>query len=198
MKKIFFVSILFWLPGKSLCAQTYQSDYIYHERNSYYLFQSDSLNALSFRIELGLGFSAVGEGGGLNGRFALVVFPGEWGGTLRYTVHDGGEGNNKSSWFGGTYRPTEKFYDSAVMLSHASEFGKKSKFIKSLGIGFFSGEKLTKDKNDLDKFDYVTGIAWEISVASQGRLMGITISLLGNINKVSSLYGITLSFSLGS
>lgn len=151
----------------------------------------------SFRFELGLGFSIAGDGGGLNGRLAVVFFFGKWGGTIRFTGHPGGEGEFVGGFFG-PYRPKEKFYERAFMLSHSSKYSKKSRFIKSAGIGFCSGERLSKDKTDLKEFSGVPGFAYEIGIASGESVFGITLSLIGNLNSVSSIYGFQLSLSLGS
>jgi hypothetical protein len=158
------------------------------------LYAQDSIYThQSARIEIGVGTGMVGEGGGFSGRFAFSYLHSKWGGVIRISAHDGGEGNN-SGWFG---PPKEKFYDNAVLLSYVITQSESWQIIASAGYGSLYGERLTNSKNDLEEFGRISGFAYELGIASAGSTLGWSLNFIGNINSESNLIAIFLSVTLG-
>jgi len=119
------------------------------------------------------------------------------GGTIRFTAHDGGEGESVRGFFG-SYNPREKFYDSAFLFSYSLVDQESMRLIISAGPGIFSGKRLSDDRTDLIEFEKVAGLALEFGMTSAGSLFGISLLLIGNMNAESSVYGIVASISLGN
>lgn len=157
------------------------------------IFPQDSLfSHQSARFEIGLGMGIVGEGGGFSGQLAFSYLYKNLGGLIRLSANDGKEG--KGGWFG---PPKEAFYDKGILISYIPIQGESWQMISSAGIGSFSGRRLTNSKYDLEDFDPVIGFAYELGVASAGSTFGWKLNFMGNINSVSNLFAIVLSFTLG-
>ena len=159
--------------------------------------QADSSRGMNIRFELGAGLGVAGQGGGLDGRLATMFVFQNWGGIVRVTAHDGGEGESVQSFIG-THTAKEKFYDSAILLSHVFIYQNSIKIIPSAGFGAFWGEKLDDENISLEKFDTVPGFAFELSLSSGGRVCGVAFTFIGNVNAESSAYGIIVSFTIGT
>lgn len=159
--------------------------------------QTDAAERNSFRVELGPGLCKASTVAGFSGRLAMMgLFP-KWGGIIRVTAHSGERGQPVQGFFR-TYDPKEKFYDSAILFSRVLVHHNSIKIISSAGLGTFWGERLNEDKTDLIEFNRVQGFAYELSFSTSGSIIGITLSLLGNVNAESNLYGITVCFTIGS
>lgn len=155
--------------------------------------QDSSFSHQSARVELGAGLGMVGEGGGFCGRFAFSYLHLNWGGVIRISAHDGGEGN-EGGWFG---PPKEKFYDSGILLSYIIGQSESWQIIASAGGGLLFGERLTDTKNHLEEFEPTIGFAYELGIASAGSTFGWSLSIMGNVNSVSNLVALFLSLTIG-
>jgi hypothetical protein len=155
--------------------------------------QDSSFSHQSARIEIGGGVGIVGEGGGFSGRLAFSYLHSNWGGVIRISAHDGGEGY-KSGWFG---PPKEKFYDNGILLSYVISQSESWQIIASAGVGSLYGERLTDTKNHLEEFGRVTGFAYEFGIASAGSTLGWSLNIMGNVNSVSNLFAVFLSLTFG-
>ncbi len=148
----------------------------------------------SARLELGLGPGKAGQGSGVSGRLAFSYLQGKWGGAIRLTAHDGDRGDGSSSFFG---PPIEKFYDQAILLSYVLSQNKTSQIISSAGIGTLHGDRLTANRTSLEPFKRVAGVAFELGVAKAGSTVGVSLSLMGNINSESNVIALILSLTVG-
>ena len=154
--------------------------------------QDSSFSHQSVRLEIGGGLGIVGKGEGFSGRLAISYHYINWGGVIRISAHDGGEGT-RSGWFG---PPKEKFYDSGILLSYSMSQSESWQIIASIGVGLLFGERLTKTEFELEDFDPTIGFAYELGIASSGSTFGWSLIVMGNINSVSNLVAIILSLSI--
>jgi hypothetical protein len=158
------------------------------------VFAQDSLfSHQSARFEIGPGIGIAGKGSGVSGRFALSYLHSNWGGVLRFSAHDGGEGS-KRGWFG---TPKEKFYDYGILCSYVIDNMESWQLIAGAGVGSLYGERLTDTNDSLEDFGRVTGFAYELGIASAGSTVGWSLNVLGNINSISNLVAFFLSLTIG-
>jgi len=166
--------------------------------STFSVFAADSLYShKSARVEIGAGHGFVGEGGGFSGRIAITYLHSNWGGVIRFSAHDGGEGRGGS---GGLFRfgpPIEKFYDNSILLSYVIQDSKSVQVVGSAGIGSLYGERLTDRKTELEEFGRIIGIAYELGIGSAGSTLGYWINIMGNVNSESNLFAFFLSITFG-
>ena len=155
--------------------------------------QDSVITHRSARVEVGLGIGFAGEGGGFSGRLAFSYLNHNWGATVKTSAYNGGKGTN-SSWIG---RPkVESFYDNAILLSRVITNNNSLQTIASVGVGWVNGRRFVQP-NQLEVFGPITGLAYELGVASTGSTVGFNFSIMGNLNTESSLIGLVISATLG-
>ena len=150
------------------------------------------------KLDLGLGFGAAGTGAGLSGRIALGFNIHNWGATVRSMVANGKTGKYIDSWlFGGGYYLREGFFENAVLLDHVVKHFDKSQLSTGIGISTVRGNWLNDDGSSEIEFDKVYGFAFEVSLATIGKVAGTSAQVYGNINKEAIFVGVSWCLTLG-
>ena len=151
-------------------------------------------------FEAGLGVGSVGEGGGLNGRLALGLLSGRWGGMARATIHDGGEGVTEPGFFSGLFGPPhETFEEVSVLLTRSLRAGTDNAVLIGLGVGTMSGRRIdSTDGIGLEDLKPTWGVPFELAIhGGDGRGIGGSLVLSGHLNAEAPQVGLGLAVSLG-
>lgn len=150
-----------------------------------------------FRMEAGLGFGMVGEGGGLNGRLAAGLSGEHWGGLARRVVHDGGEGRAEPCSFIclGDGTVAETFHETSLLVTRSLT---GSNLLLDAGIGRMSGRRLDPDGRGLVEIPATWGVPVELAYygARNLGLIGAFI-LSAHLNREASQFGAMASIGLG-